>query len=89
MAKTKKEQKLNEEELKNLQSLVKMINQLQLQVGGLEVQKTLAITRLQNFQRDVGELQDKFRKKYGDMTIDINTGNLTKRPIENEVDTKN
>ena len=87
MAKKQKNLRLTKEELTNLQTLVKIINQVQLQVGGLEVQKSLAIERIQKFQSDVSDLQDKFRKKYGDITININDGTLSER--EDEVNKEN
>ena len=43
MAKKQENLRLTKEELTNLQTLVKVINQVQLQIGGLEVQKSLAI----------------------------------------------
>ena len=82
MAKKQENFRLTKEELTNLQTLVKVINQVQLQIGGLEVQKSLAIERINKFQADVGDLQNKFRKKYGDVTININDGTLSQKEDE-------
>ena len=85
MAKKNNNIRLTKEELTNLQTLVKIINQLQLQIGGLEIQKSTILERVKTFQRDVEELQKKFRKKYGDVIVDINNGNLKERPTKDEV----
>ena len=85
MAKKNNNIRLTKEELTNLQTLVKIINQLQLQIGGLEIQKSTLFERVKTFQRDVEELQKKFRKKYGDVIVDINSGTMKERPTKDEV----
>ena len=74
MAKKNNNIRLTKEELTNLQTLVKIINQLQLQIGGLEIQKSTLFERVKTFQRDVEELQKKFRKKYGNFRHDWENG---------------
>ena len=50
MAKIKKlSKKITEEELLNLQGLVKAINSLQIDIGGLEVQKAQMLSGILNF----------------------------------------
>tara|TARA_R110001583_G_scaffold20384_2_gene78677 strand:+ start:1226 stop:1507 length:282 start_codon:yes stop_codon:yes gene_type:complete len=81
--------KITDGELSTIQNLVRTINQLQSQIGGLEIQKSLAIQRLHNFQRDVDTFQVELKKKYGDVSVNLQDGMLKEIPIENEVNKKN
>tara|TARA_Y100000296_G_scaffold80368_1_gene105680 strand:+ start:119 stop:382 length:264 start_codon:yes stop_codon:yes gene_type:complete len=80
--------KITDEELKNIQNSVKNINKLQSQVGGLEVQKSIAIQRLHGVQRDIEAAQVELKNKYGNVSVNIQDGTLTKIP-DNEVNKKN
>ncbi len=88
---TKKSQdlKINNDELNKIQGLVRTINQLQSQIGGLEIQKSLAIQRLHSFQRDVDTFQVELKNKYGNVSVNIQDGTLKEIPIEDEVNKKN
>jgi len=81
--------KITDSELSKIQNLVRTINQLQSQIGGLEIQKSLAIQRLHNFQRDVDTFQVELKKKYGDVSVNLQDGTLKEIPIEDEVNKKN
>ena len=74
--------KVTEKELKNIQEKVDQINRLQMQIGAMELQKTVAIKRVEETQKLLGILQDGLKSKYGDMTVNISEGTLT--PIQNE-----
>ena len=93
MAKTNKkitnDLKITDEELQKIQTLVKSINQLQSQIGGLEIQKSIAMQRIHAFQRDIDIFQVDLKNKYGDVSVDLRSGILQETPIENEVDKKN
>ena len=89
MAKKNNNIRLTKEELTNLQTLVKIINQLQLQIGGLEIQKSIAVQRLHAFQRDIDAFQIEIRDKYGDVSVDLQSGILQETPRQNEVNKKN
>ena len=93
MAKTNKkitkDLKVTDEELKKIQNLVKTINQLQMSIGGLEIQKSIAVQRLHAFQRDIDAFQIEIRDKYGDVSVDLQSGILQETPRQNEVNKKN
>ena len=74
--------KVTEKELKNIQEKVDQINRLQMQIGAMELQKTVAIKRVEETQKLLGILQDGLKSKYGDMTVNISDVTLT--PIQNE-----
>jgi len=84
-----KDLKVTNEELKKIQNLVKTINQLQMSIGGLEIQKSLAVQRLHAFQRDIDTFQIEIRNKYGDVSINLQSGILQETPIQDEVNKKN
>ena len=77
------ENKITEEQLKDLQELVSKINQASSQIGNLELQKQEFIGQAAEHQRDLNKLQDKLEKTYGKISIDINDGSF--KPIEEEV----
>ena len=90
MAKNNKILKLTKEELDKIQNLVKSINQMQMQIGNFEVQKTVAIQRLQASQREVQAFQAEVNEKYGNVNINVQDGTLSPIPKEDEqVDKKN
>ena len=50
------------------------INSLQMNIGGLEVQKTQAIQMLNAAQAELGVIQGELEKKYGNVSVNIETG---------------
>ena len=90
MTKNNKNSNLTKEELDKIQNLVKSINQMQMQIGNFEVQKTVAIQRLQASQREVQAFQAEVNEKYGNVNINVQDGTLSPIPKEDEqVDRKN
>ena len=76
------ENKITEEQLKDLQELVSKINQASSQIGGLELQKQAFVGQAAEHQRDLNKLQEKLEKAYGKVQVDINDGSF--KPIEEE-----
>ena len=90
MTKNNKNSNLTKEELDKIQNLVKSIIQMQMQIGNFEVQKTVAIQRLQASQREVQAFQAEVNEKYGNVNINVQDGTLSPIPKEDEqVDKKN
>ena len=80
--------KITEEELKGIQEKVGQINQLQMQVGGLEVQKTIGIENIKTIQSELGKLQNELEEKYGKVSVNLQDGTI--KPIEeDEANTEN
>jgi FtsZ-binding cell division protein ZapB len=84
-----KDLKVTDKELQKIQNLVKTINQLQMSIGGLEIQKSIAVQRLHAFQRDIDTFQVEMKTKYGDVSVNLQSGILQQIPINNEVNKKN
>jgi|TARA_B100000424_G_C22879162_1_gene468020 hypothetical protein len=75
--------KITKDELKSVQDKVSLINNAQMQIGGLEVQKTLIIEKLKAFQTELNVIQTSLESKYGKKTVNINDGTLKDIPSEN------
>ena len=76
MAKLTNDLKVTDEELKLIQEQVQKINNLQMQVGGLEIQKQLAVLQTQQSQGELGELQSTLEEKYGKVTVNLQDGTI-------------
>ncbi len=79
--------KISEEELKSVQGKVALINQVQMQIGGLEVQKTMAIEQLRAFQEELQVIQTQLEEKYGKVSVNLTDGTISELP-EDEADKK-
>ena len=74
--------KLSEVELKELQEVIGKINEVQMQIGGLELQKQELILLGGEAKLALGETQKKLEETYGQVSIDIQNGEIK----ENESD---
>ena len=79
--------KITDEELKLVQEKVGQINQVQMQVGGLETQKHIALHQVTNLQDELQALQKTLENKYGKVSVNLQTGEITEIP-EDEADKK-
>ena len=78
--------KIDEQELKAVQAKIQQINQAQMQVGGLEAQKSLALEVLKAGQQELQALQKTLEDKYGKVSINLTDGTIS--DIEDEADKK-
>jgi ABC-type transporter Mla maintaining outer membrane lipid asymmetry ATPase subunit MlaF len=79
--------KITEEELKSVQEKVNAMNQAQMQVGGLEVQKNVALDTLKSLQMDLQVIQKNLEEKYGKVSVNLTDGTISEIP-EDETDKK-
>jgi len=79
--------KVTDEELKSVQEKVALINQVQMQVGGLEVQKTIAVETLKARQQELQVIQTSLEEKYGKVSVNLQDGTISELP-EDEADKK-
>jgi len=68
--------KVTKDELIELQGVVKMINNAQLEIGNLEMQKTSAISAVFEFRETLVANQKKLKEKYGDVHVNITDGSI-------------
>ncbi|MDA9907767.1 hypothetical protein N9D22_05220 [Flavobacteriaceae bacterium] len=73
MAKT---EKLTAEELEVLTNIIKQLNSVQSQIGGLELQKHELLHTFAQVKTKLDTQQKELQDKYGDKVININTGEL-------------
>ena len=79
--------KVTDEELKLVQEKVGQINQVQMQVGGLETQKHIALHQIINLQEELQVVQKELEDKYGKVSVNLQDGTI--KPIEDEANKKN
>ena len=79
--------KITDEELKSVQEKVNVINQVQMQIGGLEVQKNIALDTIKAGQVDLQVIQKELEEKYGKVSVNLTDGTISEIP-EDEVDKK-
>ena len=77
-----KPEKVNEEELKQIQALVNNINQLTMQVGRAENQKHGFLHKLAGVNDEMMLTQEKLMKQYGTNDVNITDGTIN-YPKEN------
>ena len=76
--------KISEEELKTIQGKVQILNSLQMQIGGIEIQKTAAIDQLKAAQADMQTTQNELEEKYGKVSVNLTDGTIKEIPEEDE-----
>ena len=77
-----KPNKLNEEELNELQATIRTMDKLTDDKGRLEIQKWAAIQAIQKTQDNIQKLRKDFTEKYGTDNINIQTGEIA--PLNSE-----
>lgn len=75
-------QLIEKDELSKLRELVGNFNQLQMRLGDFEVQKASILTTIFGVKGDLEKFQDELKDKYGDIIIDIQTGEFKDNPNE-------
>ena len=88
MAKKTDDLKITDEELKLIQEKVQEINNLQMQVGGLEIQKQMGVMQVNQAQAQLVELQKTLEEKYGKVSVNLTDGTI-KEIEEDEPSTEN
>ena len=69
-----KPEKISEEQLKELQTVVTAINKLQFDIGQMEVQKHNAMHALFQGNDKLNQMQESFKEQYGTNDINIQDG---------------
>ena len=68
--------KISDEDLKELQDVLNVTNNLQYNIGKLEGQKHNLLHELGLAQKKIIDMQDKFSKEYGSYDINIADGTI-------------
>jgi len=79
-----KENKITEQELKNLQELVAKLNSASSQLGNIEMQKHQLLHASQALQSDMAEMQKALQETYGKVSVNMEDGTYQEIPEEVE-----
>ena len=77
MAKKEKINKITKEELETIQEFVNNLNQVQLQIGGLEAQKYDFLAQMGLIRQELQKTQNELQEKYGEVTINLTDGTIS------------
>ena len=67
-------EKITDEQLEKVQSVINEINRSQLEIGASEVKKHEILHRIANFRDTLSDLQLELEKEYGTYDVDLQTG---------------
>ena len=81
-------QKITEKQLEKLNGFVNALNQGQLQIGSLEVQKHQLLHQVAQVQSELQGFQKDLEDEYGKISINIQDGSY-EEVVEDEADTQN
>jgi hypothetical protein len=84
---TPKPDKITDEQLQELQSLLNEINKNQLSIGQLETQKAGIIEGVSQLRLKLREIQSSLEEEYGQVSINIQDGSISELP-QDEADKK-
>lgn len=74
--------KIKDEQLEELQSKLKMIDGIRLQVGTLENQKFAYLNQMASIQQELNKMQNDLQEEYGKVSINVTDGTITEIPEE-------
>ena len=77
-----KPEKITDDHLQKVQSVVNDINRSQMEVGSMETKKHAIMHHITALQEKVGEIKEEFEKEYGTADVDIQSG-IINYPKEN------
>jgi FtsZ-binding cell division protein ZapB len=71
-----KPEKITDEQLEKIQTIVSNINRSQMEIGKFETQKHLLTHKVAQIQEELKGLQDELEKQYGTVDINIENGSI-------------
>ena len=74
---TPKPEKITDEQLNKLQSTVKTIDHITVDIGNMEIKKYSLLKALEGVQDNIQEMRGEFYKEYGTDNINIQDGTIT------------
>lgn len=84
---TPKADKITDEQLQELQSLLNEVNKNQLSIGQLETQKAVILEGVGQLQVKLREMQNSLEEEYGKVSVNIQDGSISELP-QDEADKK-
>ena len=72
-----KPEKITDEQLKEVQQIISISNQIKLEIGNVSARKHSLLHELDIVNKKMGELNAKLEEEYGKTDVDIQTGTIT------------
>lgn len=69
--------KITPTELEQVTTFVNAINQMQMQIGGIELQKQSALGQVTELRNGLQEVKKSLEDKYGDVSINLQDGSIS------------
>tara|TARA_R110000744_G_scaffold149058_1_gene262149 strand:+ start:548 stop:847 length:300 start_codon:yes stop_codon:yes gene_type:complete len=82
-----KPEKITNEHLEKVQSVINDINKSQMEIGQMETKKHAIMHHISALQESIGEIREEFEKHYGTADINIQDG-VINYPSNGEADKK-
>ena len=67
-------EKITDEQLKEVQQVISVSNQIKLEIGNIAARKHMLLHELNTVNEKMSEINKNLEEEYGKMDIDINTG---------------
>jgi predicted transcriptional regulator len=80
--------KIKDEQLEKLQGLIKELNQIQSQLGSIELQKHSLLHQSSDLQNGLNEFQKELEEEYGKVSINVTDGTYEEITEEDEANKK-
>jgi predicted transcriptional regulator len=80
--------KIKDEQLEKLQGLIKELNQIQSQLGSIELQKHSLLHQSSDLQNGLNEFQKELEEEYGKVSINVTDGTYEEITKEDEANKK-
>ena len=77
-----KPEKITDEQLEKVQSVINDINRAQIELGQMETKKHAMLHHISSLQEGVGAIREEFEKEYGTADVNIQDG-IINYPKEN------
>tara|TARA_Y100001937_G_C6923274_1_gene242722 strand:+ start:315 stop:596 length:282 start_codon:yes stop_codon:yes gene_type:complete len=74
--------KITDEQLKEIQSVVRAIQSAQIDLGSIETKKHNILHEIMQLQNTANNIQDKLKEEYGDVDINIADGTIKEKVNE-------
>jgi phage shock protein A len=78
-------EKITDEQLEKVQSVINNINRSQMELGQMETKKHAMLHQISQLQEAIGEIRDEFEKEYSTADINIEDGTINYSKENGEV----
>lgn len=69
-------EKLNEEQIKQVQQVISLSNKIKLELGNISVRQHTLLHEMDTVNKQISEINQNLEKEYGKIDVDISTGEI-------------